>query len=50
LADQSVAPSTSLTDQPAAPSASSSQRKEIALKQVSYPAPINIFTGILIME
>ena len=37
-----VAPSAILADQPVAPSTSSSQRREIALKQVSYPISINI--------
>jgi len=37
-----VVPSATLADQPMAPSASSSQRQEIALKQVSHPIFINI--------
>jgi hypothetical protein len=37
-----VVPSATLADQPTAPSASSSQRQEIALKQVSHPIFISI--------
>jgi len=41
-----IVPSATLADQPAVPSASTSQRREIALKQVSYLIIILYFTNI----
>jgi len=41
-----IAPSATPTDQPVVPSASTSQRREIALKQVSYLIIIFYFTNI----
>jgi len=41
-----IIPSATLTDQPIVPTASSSQRREIALKQVSYLTSILYITNI----
>jgi hypothetical protein len=40
-----IVPSATPADQPIVPSASASQRREIALKQVSYPISISIITS-----
>ena len=45
-----IVPSATLADQPVIPSASSSQRREIALKQVSHPISISIICRCLTME
>jgi hypothetical protein len=41
-----IIPSATPADQPVVPSASTSQRREIALKQVSYLTPVLYFTNI----